>query len=154
MAQSQASPTLLLYVRRPLIADPLPFLHLRLIRADIFDFSRGLLSPIAFHRYATPRHQQYAIQKLFELSAAAAKDPSLLPEAQRLQGIVARADFTIAKASIAGTKVLLEKLYGYGGLTRRPLPPIEPEAAVALWEHPHTQDVVRVERELSGKAVA
>ncbi|PIL34090.1 hypothetical protein GSI_03801 [Ganoderma sinense ZZ0214-1] len=96
----------------------------------------------------------YAIQKLFELSAAAAKDPSLLPEAQRLQGIVARADFTIAKASIAGTKALLEKLYGYGGLTRRPLPPIEPEAVVALWEHPHTQDIVRVERELSGKAAA
>lgn len=98
--------------------------------------------------------RQYTIQKLFEISAAALKDPSLLPEAQRLQGIVARADFTIAKAGIAGTKGLLENLYGYGGSPRRPLPPFEPEALVALWEHPHTQDIVRVERELSGKVAA
>lgn len=75
-----------------------------------------------------------------------------MPEAQRLQGIAARADFTIAKASIAGTKALLEKLYGYGGNPRRPLPPIEAEAVAALWEHPHTQEIVRIERELSGKA--
>ena len=75
-----------------------------------------------------------------------------MPEAQRLQGIAARADFTIAKASIAGTKALLEKLYGYGGNPRRPLPPIEAEAVAALWEHPHTQEIVRIERDLSGKA--
>ncbi|TBU40911.1 dihydrodipicolinate synthetase [Dichomitus squalens] len=96
----------------------------------------------------------HTIEKLYELSQAAVRDPSLLPEAQRLQGIVARADFTIAKAGIAGTKALLEKLYGYGGLTRRPLPPIEPEAGASLWAHPHTQDIVRVERELSGKVAA
>ena len=92
---------------------------------------------------------QHAIQRLFELSEASLKDPSLLPEAQRLQGIVARADYTIAKTSIAGTKVLLEKVYGYGGVPRRPLAPMEPEAAAAIWEHPHTQEIVRVERELS-----
>ena len=80
------------------------------------------------------------------------KDPSLLPEAQRLQGIVARADFTVAKAGISGTKALMEKLYGYGGNPRRPLPSIEAEAVAALWEHPHTQEIVRIERELSGKA--
>ncbi|KAI0743441.1 dihydrodipicolinate synthetase [Daedaleopsis nitida] len=96
----------------------------------------------------------HTIQKLFELSEAALKDPTLLPDAQRLQGIVARADFTIAKSSIAGTKALLEKLYGYGGSPRRPLVPIEPEAAEALWAHPHTQDLVRVERELTGKVAA
>ncbi|CAK5262996.1 unnamed protein product, partial [Mycena citricolor] len=45
------------------------------------------------------------------------------PEALRLQGIIARADYTIAKASIAGTKFLLQKLHGYGGTTRKPLPP-------------------------------
>ncbi len=75
----------------------------------------------------------------------------MLPEAQRLQGIIARADYTIAKASISGTKFLLEKLYGYGGNPRRPLPPIEASVAAALWEHPHTVELVRVERELSGK---
>lgn len=75
----------------------------------------------------------------------------MLPEAQRLQGIVARADFTIAKAGIAGTKGLLEKLYGYGGNPRRPLPPIEADALTALWEHPHTKELIALERELSGK---
>ncbi|KAH9940529.1 dihydrodipicolinate synthetase [Epithele typhae] len=96
----------------------------------------------------------YTIKKLFDLSEAARTDPSLLPEARRLQGIVARGDFTIAKANISGTKALLEKLYGYGGRPRLPLPPIEPEVVEALWAHPHTQELVRVERELSGKAKA
>ncbi|KAJ7446834.1 hypothetical protein B0H11DRAFT_371507 [Mycena galericulata] len=93
----------------------------------------------------------YAIRKLFELSEAARKDLSILPEAQRLQGIIARADYTIAKTSIVGTKYLLQKLYGYGGTTRKPLPPIAPAAAQALWEHPHTQALVKLERQLSGK---
>ncbi|KAF9075210.1 dihydrodipicolinate synthetase [Rhodocollybia butyracea] len=88
----------------------------------------------------------HSIVKLFEISQASRSDASLLPEAQRLQGIIARADFTIAKASIAGTKDLLQRLYGYGGLTRKPLPPISPDAAQALWDHPHTQDLIDLER--------
>ncbi|KXN86901.1 putative 4-hydroxy-2-oxoglutarate aldolase, mitochondrial [Leucoagaricus sp. SymC.cos] len=95
----------------------------------------------------------HAIVKLFQLSQEARRDLSVLPEAQRMQGIVARADYTIAKASIAGTKSLLEHLYGYGGVPRRPLPPISDAAAQTLWEHRHTQDLVRLERELSGKPV-
>ncbi|KAH9946123.1 dihydrodipicolinate synthetase [Epithele typhae] len=91
------------------------------------------------------------VAKLFDISEKAKSDLSLLPEAQRLQGIVARADFTIAKTGIAGTKYLLEKLYGYGGNCRRPLPPIEPAAATAIWEHPHTQELVKLEREFAGK---
>jgi L-threo-3-deoxy-hexylosonate aldolase len=94
---------------------------------------------------------QRSIVRLFQLSEGARRDLSLLSEAQRVQGIVARADYTIAKASIAGTKYLLEQLYGYGGLPRRPLPPISAEAAKALWEHHHTQDLINLERELSGK---
>jgi 4-hydroxy-2-oxoglutarate aldolase len=94
---------------------------------------------------------QFANAKLFELSNASVSDPSLLPEAQRIQGIVARGDYTIAKASIAGTKFLLEKLYGYGGLPRKPLPPISSTAADALWAHPHVQELIKLERELSGK---
>ena len=81
-------------------------------------------------------------------------DPSLLPEAQRLQGIVARGDFTIAKAGIPGTKFLMEKTYGYGGMCRKPLPAIEPDAAATLWAHPHVQELIRLERELSGKIAA
>ncbi|KAM5535171.1 hypothetical protein V8D89_011107 [Ganoderma adspersum] len=93
----------------------------------------------------------YTVAKLFEISEKAKVDLSALPEAQRLQGIVANADFTIAKTGIAGTKALLEKLYGYGGNPRRPLPPIEVEVVAALWEHPHTKELIAVERELSGK---
>lgn len=118
----------------------------------------GNVAPVRFCRSLRSRYSllliQHTLNKLFQLSEAALKDPSLLPEAQRLQGIVARADYTIAKASIAGTKVLLEKLYGYGGVPRRPLLPIESEAASALWEHPDTQALVKVERELSGKVKA
>jgi 4-hydroxy-2-oxoglutarate aldolase len=75
----------------------------------------------------------------------------VLPEAQRLQGIIARADFTLAKASIAGTKFILEKLHGYGGLPRRPLPPIDATPAKDLWEHPHIQALIELEQGLSGK---
>ena len=77
----------------------------------------------------------------------------MLPEAQRVQGIVARADFTVANSGVAGTKWLVEKLYGYGGVPRRPLPPIDPEAAKALWEHPHVQDIIALERELGAAFV-
>ena len=78
----------------------------------------------------------------------------MLPEAQALQGIVARGDFTIAKTGIPGTKFLMQKLYCYGGVCRKPLPVIEPEAADALWAHPHVQDLIKAERELSGKVAA
>jgi len=95
--------------------------------------------------------QRIAINHLFKLTEASQKDLALLPEARRIQGIVARADFTIAKASISGTKYLLEKLYGYGGLPRKPLLPIDAGAARSLWEHPHTQAALTLERELTGK---
>lgn len=97
--------------------------------------------------------QQNAISHLFKLAEASQKDPALLPEARRVQGIIARADFTIAKASISGTKYLLEKLYGYGGLPRKPLPSIDVVDAQRLWEHPHTQDALTLERELAGNQV-
>jgi L-threo-3-deoxy-hexylosonate aldolase len=86
--------------------------------------------------------------RLFELSEACKTNPVLLDDAQRVQGIVAQADATIAKSSIAGTKFLLDKLYGYGGNARRPLPPIEPAAGQALWEHPHTRALVEFELSL------
>ncbi|OBZ69138.1 L-threo-3-deoxy-hexylosonate aldolase, partial [Grifola frondosa] len=93
----------------------------------------------------------YATAKLFELSEAAKKDLTYLPEAQRLQGIVAQADYTIGKAAIAGAKYILEKMQGYGGNCRRPLPPMDAAAAKALWEHPHTQALVAEEKKLNGQ---
>lgn len=77
------------------------------------------------------------------------KDPSYFEEANRVQGVVANADYTIAQGGIPGTKWILEKLYGYGGHCRRPLPPVEPTAFQALWEHPHVQALVELERSLA-----
>jgi 4-hydroxy-2-oxoglutarate aldolase len=91
--------------------------------------------------------------RLFEVSEAATEEPSRLQEAQQLQGVIARADFTIARASISGTKFLIDKLHGYGGSPRRPLPPIDPEDATRLWEHPHVQEIINLERELSGNTL-
>ena len=68
-----------------------------------------------------------------------------------MQGIVARADWLVANSGISGTKYLIEKLYGYGGNPRRPLPPVDPAAAEALWEHPHIKDIVALERELGAR---
>lgn len=89
--------------------------------------------------------------KLFNLSLAAVTDPSQLPEAQRYQGVIARADYTIAKYSIAGTKFLLEKVYGYGGVPRKPLPPTDPKVAEALWSHADVEALIQLEREAGGK---
>jgi len=93
----------------------------------------------------------YSLAKLFELSQVSRKNPHVLPEARRLQGIIARCDFTLSKASIAGTKFILKKLHGYGGLPRRPLPPMDAIAAEDLWEHPHIRALIELERGLSGK---
>ncbi|PPQ93278.1 hypothetical protein CVT25_015276 [Psilocybe cyanescens] len=95
-----------------------------------------------------------AIIHLFKLSEASKKDPSILAESQRVQGIIARADYTIAKASIAGTKYLLERIQGYGGLPRKPLQPTAPAAAQILWEHTDTQAALKLEREVAGKVQA
>lgn len=94
---------------------------------------------------------QYAAVRLYELAAAMVKDPSKSEEANRVQGIVANADYIAARAGIAGTKGILEKLHGYGGHCRRPLPPIEPPAFQALWEHPHVQALVELEKSLAQK---
>ncbi|EPQ58331.1 aldolase [Gloeophyllum trabeum ATCC 11539] len=94
----------------------------------------------------------HACSRLYALAEQSKADASVLPEALRVQGIVARADYTIAKYSIAGTKYLIEKLYGYGGVPRKPLLGLLEEKKDEIWAHPHTQDLVKLERELSGKA--
>ncbi|KZP19505.1 aldolase [Athelia psychrophila] len=95
----------------------------------------------------------HATAKLFNLSLQTHGNESLLPEAQRLQGIIAQGDFTIAKTSIAGTKALMQKLYGYGGLPRKPLPPTDPKVLEALWAHPHVKALVEAEKECGGQFI-
>ena len=81
---------------------------------------------------------------------ASLSDPSLLPEAQRLQGIVGRADWTVANSGIGGTKYLIQLLYGYGGVPRSPLPTVDAATGEALWNHPHVKEIVALEKQLSG----
>ncbi|KIY43349.1 aldolase [Fistulina hepatica ATCC 64428] len=92
-----------------------------------------------------------AVMKLYHLSEAASKDLKFVPEAQKLQGILARADFTIAKAGIAGTKALLQLIHSYGGVTRRPLPPLDSKVVAQLYAHPHVQAVFAVEKSLAAQ---
>lgn len=75
-------------------------------------------------------------------------NPATLAEAQHLQGIVARADRTVALAGIAGTKYLLHKLYGYGGFPRRPLRAFEREEGEKLYSHPHVVALIGAEKML------
>ncbi|GJE90732.1 dihydrodipicolinate synthase family protein [Phanerochaete sordida] len=93
----------------------------------------------------------HSIKKLYDLSVQSLTDPSALLEAQRLQGIVARGDITLAGSGVSGTKSLLQRLYGYGGNPRRPLPPISREDAEALWNHPHIRELVALEKQISGQ---
>ncbi|KAK4693801.1 hypothetical protein P7C71_g3660, partial [Lecanoromycetidae sp. Uapishka_2] len=45
-----------------------------------------------------------------------------LPEARKLQAVVARGDWAAIAGGIVGTKSALETYFGYGGAARRPLP--------------------------------
>ncbi|KAF9648084.1 aldolase [Thelephora ganbajun] len=87
--------------------------------------------------------------RLYELAVAMVKDPSVFEEANRIQGIVANADYVMAQGGVAGIKGVLEKLYGYGGWCRRPLPRIEPTALKVLWENPHVQALIELEKSLA-----
>ena len=101
--------------------------------------------------YFPNRICQLSIARLYKVSLASLTDPSALAAAQEIQGIIARADYTIAKSGVSGTKWLVEKLYGYGGSPRKPLPPFDLEDGESLWEHPHVKEIVALERELGGK---
>lgn len=92
--------------------------------------------------------------KLFNISSTTSllASPSSLQEAQQLQTVIARGDATIAAASISGTKYLLEKIHGYGGNPRRPLPPIDKEKGEKLWEHEDVRDLLAVETKLAVEA--
>jgi len=91
----------------------------------------------------------YSSVRLFELAAAAVTDPSVSEEANRVQGIIANADYVMARSGIAGAKGVLERLHGYGGHCRRPLPSMEPSALEALWENPHLQALIELEKSLA-----
>ncbi|KZV99252.1 aldolase [Exidia glandulosa HHB12029] len=93
-----------------------------------------------------------AIARTYELGVKALQDPvkgaTLLAEAQVMQGVLANADRTVAVTGLAGTKFLLEKMYGYGGVPRTPVLPMDPQDAEALWNHPHVVALVKLEADV------
>jgi 4-hydroxy-2-oxoglutarate aldolase len=88
---------------------------------------------------------------LYELAVEMLKDPSAFKEANRVQGIVANADSVVAQGGITGVKGVMDKLHGYGGYSRRPLPQVEPAVLKALWENPYLQTLIELEKSFSGK---
>lgn len=58
-----------------------------------------------------------ACVKVFDLYKA-----GKVEEAQKAQAIVARGDWAVISGGVVGTKSGLESWYGYGGISRRPLP--------------------------------
>jgi dihydrodipicolinate synthase/N-acetylneuraminate lyase len=76
------------------------------------------------------------IVKLYDtaIAALASGSPAQLQEAQKLQDLVAEADWAVVKAGIGGTKyamdVYVEK--GLGGVPRSPLPPAPPAVQTML----------------------
>lgn len=96
-----------------------------------------------------PIFLQYVCARLVKLATTMVNDPSVFEEANHVQGIVANADYVMVKGGITGTKGVLEKLYGYGGRCRRPLPLITPAALEDLWQHPHLQALIKLEKSLA-----
>jgi L-threo-3-deoxy-hexylosonate aldolase len=93
-----------------------------------------------------------AVVKLFQLSVEALSNPSVLPEAQKLQDLVARGDRAIAVTGIAGTKYLAQRLFGYpagADAPRRPLIPLTPKQKENLWQHPDVQALIACEKQLA-----
>ncbi|KDQ07055.1 hypothetical protein BOTBODRAFT_120577 [Botryobasidium botryosum FD-172 SS1] len=95
------------------------------------------------------------LHQLCELSFQAINNPSLLPAAQHLQDIVARADRTIALAGIPGTKYLLSILHpGYPTAPRRPLRTLDEASGKRLWAEPNVRALIEIESQLESEATA
>jgi 4-hydroxy-2-oxoglutarate aldolase len=70
-------------------------------------------------------------------------------EAQKLQAVVARGDWAMIAGGVPGTKSALQQHYGYGGVSRRPLPRPSKEED-ERWRS-MTEEVVKMENSLKDK---
>lgn len=105
-----------------------------------------------------------AIKSLYEIALAStplstsplaklSDSSQLLKESQRLQGVIAKADRTVALASVAGTKWLLQRLdpesYPVGSEEpRRPLPRTKDEAGETLFAHKNVKALLAEEHKV------
>ncbi|PWY98006.1 aldolase [Testicularia cyperi] len=90
--------------------------------------------------------------RLFHLVQQAIKtqDWSVLAEAQALSSIVSKADWTLFKAGIAGTKWALNHYYYNTGVPRRPLQPASLETQQMITKD--LEQIMRLERQLEVEA--
>lgn len=108
--------------------------------------------------------------KLWELCLASQSNPTstILNEAQDLQVLVSKADWAASKAGvrarfpflslyltcfqIPGMKSLLNALFGYGHLPRRPLLPVSQGSSKALIGQEAIEQILQEERKLELEA--
>jgi 4-hydroxy-2-oxoglutarate aldolase len=79
--------------------------------------------------------------QIFNLYAA-----GKVPEAQKLQAVVARGDWGAISGGIVGTKSAMQSYFGYGGYGRKPLP--KPSKAEIVKYSELFKEVVELERRL------
>ncbi|KAF9269484.1 dihydrodipicolinate synthetase [Marasmius fiardii PR-910] len=75
-----------------------------------------------------------------------------IKEAQDLQGLVSEADWEAAKTGVAGTKYLLNKLFGYNSRPRRPLLPTSEAKGSQLWQESSIVKVLALEKDMAEAA--
>lgn len=71
-----------------------------------------------------------------------------LARAMHLQDVVAHAERTVSALGIAGAKWLMEGKFGYGGVCRLPIRPLDDSVGEALKVHPHVVAIEEMERSL------
>lgn len=69
-----------------------------------------------------------------------------LEDAIRAQKLLNKADWAHTKRGVAGTKAVLQKHFGYGGIPRRPLPPLSSDDEIALMSE--VEEAIAWEKEL------
>ncbi|KAE9404110.1 putative dihydrodipicolinate synthase [Gymnopus androsaceus JB14] len=102
-----------------------------------------------------PNFAPRVCMKLWELCLASQSNPTstILNEAQDLQVLVSKADWAATKAGIPGMKSLLNALFGYGHLPRRPLLPVSQGSSKALIGQEAIEQILQEERKLELEAV-
>jgi len=120
---------------------------------SIYANAHGAITGLA-NAYPHTLHALWTASLATLPSSSTAPSVEKLQQAQHLQGIASRADRTIAVTGIPGTKWLLEKRFGYGGVCRTPLMPFEDSEGAKLLAHKHVVDIEAVEKELEKQAVA
>lgn len=85
-------------------------------------------------------------------STASSASPASLTQAltsgMHLQDLAAHADRTVAVTGIAGTKWMMQRRFGYGGVTRLPLRPLDDSVGETLRAHAHCVAIEEMEKSL------